>query len=131
MKLHIHFEKVQEPRSWLFRTVHNLAMNHHRAHRKVVSIEQEVEKSEANDLADTEPLPDEYISRMEAIGQTRLCLESLDERSRMLVRLKFEEDLSYREMSQRTGLSISNVGYILHHTLKQMASDLEKTGVSL
>ena len=28
MKLHVEFEKVREPRRWLYRTVHNLALNH-------------------------------------------------------------------------------------------------------
>jgi RNA polymerase sigma-70 factor (ECF subfamily) len=43
--------------------------------------------------------------------------------------LKFDEDLSYKEISERTRLSISNVGYLLHHALKDMAAELKKTGV--
>ncbi|MSU22121.1 MAG: RNA polymerase sigma factor, partial [Pedosphaera sp.] len=30
MRLHAQFEKVREPRRWLYRTVHNLALNHRR-----------------------------------------------------------------------------------------------------
>jgi len=46
-----------------------------------------------------------------------------------LVRLKFEDDLSYKEISARTGLSIGNVGYVLHHALKAIADELAKSGV--
>ncbi len=28
MRLHAQFEQVREPRRWLYRTVHNLALNH-------------------------------------------------------------------------------------------------------
>ncbi|MDA1277711.1 MAG: RNA polymerase sigma factor, partial [Verrucomicrobia bacterium] len=37
MKLHIQFDAVRQPRPWLYRTVHNLALNHWRASQKIVS----------------------------------------------------------------------------------------------
>jgi RNA polymerase sigma-70 factor (ECF subfamily) len=46
-----------------------------------------------------------------------------------LIRLKFHEDLSYQEMSARTGLSAGLVGYTLHHALKAMADELARAGV--
>src|SRR6476646_6547784 len=36
MKLHAQFNEVREPRRWLYRTVHNLALNHQRRARKIV-----------------------------------------------------------------------------------------------
>jgi RNA polymerase sigma factor (sigma-70 family) len=59
----------------------------------------------------------------------RLSLETLDTRSRELVRLKFNEGLSYKEIAERTGLSIGNVGYILHHAVKTIALELARNGV--
>jgi RNA polymerase sigma-70 factor (ECF subfamily) len=53
----------------------------------------------------------------------------LDDRSRELIRLKFTEELSYRDISARTGLTVSNVGYLLHHALKSIASELAATGI--
>src|SRR5436189_4237194 len=47
MKLHAQFSEVREPRRWLFRTVHNLAMNQRRAANKVVPMPQFVEGEEA------------------------------------------------------------------------------------
>ena len=37
MKLHAQFEDVREPERWLYRTVHNLALNHRRNTAKMVS----------------------------------------------------------------------------------------------
>lgn len=130
MKLHAQFDEVREPRRWLYRTVHNLALNHRRAADKIVSLHnpnnpaQEVEA----ELADPQPLPDEQIARWESVGLVRLSLETLDARSRELIRLKFNDGLSYREMSERTGLTIGHVGYLLHYALKAIADELAKTG---
>jgi RNA polymerase sigma-70 factor (ECF subfamily) len=127
LRLHGCFATVQQRRAWLYRTVHNLAMNHIRSGRKVVPLSGET--APRVELSDPAPLPDEYLERMEAIGQARLCLKVLDLRTQALIRLKFEEGLSYQEMGTRLNLSISNVGYLLHHGLKQIAAELKKTGV--
>jgi RNA polymerase sigma factor (sigma-70 family) len=131
MKLHSQFKEVREPRRWLYRTVHNLALNQRRRTAKIVSLNASTgnENENSPDTADPAPLPDEQIIRMEGIGQVRLSLETLDERSRELIRLKFTDELSYRDISARTGISVSNVGYILHHALKTIGDELARTGV--
>ncbi len=131
MKLQVQFKEVREPRRWLYRTVHNLALNHRRKAAKVVTLDVNTRDASAPppDPPDPQPLPDEQIAREEGIGLVRLSLESLDARSRELVRLKFNENLSYKEISGRTGLKTGHVGYLLHHALKTMADELAKNGV--
>ena len=132
MRLYAEFDTVKQPQAWLYRTVHNLALNHLRAQRKLVSLDPPSPRGEgpALDTADPQPLPDEQIARWEVIGLVHLSLETLDDRSRQLVRLKFGEDLSYQEMSTRTGLKIGHVGYLLHHALKSIAAELAKTEIT-
>ena len=132
MKLHAQFEEVHEPRRWLYRTVHNRALNHRRQAGKIVSLTpmNESDGQSTGEAADPQPLPDEEIARWEGIGLVRLSLETLDERSRELIRLKFNEDLSYKEISARTGLTVSHVGYLLHHALKGIADELARKGVA-
>ena len=131
MRLHAQFDEVREPRRWLYRTVHNLALNHRRQAGKIVSLNLPGDDGSppANDTADPLPLPDEQIARWESIGLVRLSLEGLDDRSRELIRLKFNEEMSYKEISARTGLNIGHVGYLLHHALKAVADELTKNGV--
>src|SRR5512143_1900533 len=38
MRLHAQFDEVREPRRWLYRTVHNLALNHRRQAGKIVPL---------------------------------------------------------------------------------------------
>ena len=125
MKLHEQFENVREPKRWLYRTVHNLALNHRREAAKIVPLNPtEPEQPPATEAIDPGLLPDEAMLRWESIGQVRLGLAGLDEQSRNLIQLKFLEGLSYKEISIRTGLGVGNVGYLLHHALKTIASKL-------
>ena len=131
MRLHTHFAEVREPRRWLYRTVHNLALNHRRDSAKILPLQPQHDDADAPvaDTADPQPLPDEQIARLEGIGLVRLSLAALDERGREVVRLKFNDDLSYAQISERTGLKTGHVGYLLHHALKTIAAELAKTGV--
>ena len=46
-----------------------------------------------------------------------------------MVRLKFDDDLSYQQIAERTGLSNGHVGYLLHHALKTLAAELNRAGL--
>ncbi len=132
MKLHAQFQKVLAPQPWLYRTVHNLAVDHQRRAHKIVLVGDPKDDAACPvaEASDSQPLPDEQIARWEGIGLVRLVLETLDERSRELIRLRFNEDLSYKEIAGRTGLTVGHVGYLLHHALKAMAVELEKTEIA-
>jgi RNA polymerase sigma-70 factor (ECF subfamily) len=129
MRLHARFHEVTEPRCWLYRTVHNMALNHQRHAARIVplSAAAEVDASDrAVEPVDPQPLPDEEIARWEGIGLVRLALDSLDERSRQAIQLKFSEELSYQQIAVRLGLTTGHVGYLLHHALKTVAAELSR-----
>jgi len=132
--------EVREPRAWLYRTIHNLAISGHRAASRVVSFdapsansERETGLSPEETLADPAPLPDDEVEHHEAAGLARLVLQRLDQldpRAAVIVRLKFNDSLSYKEIAQRTGLTVGHVGYILHHALKTLAAELARAGLT-
>ena len=107
-------------------------MDHQRRASRLVLLgdPRDGDSSPLADATDAQPLPDEQIARWEGIGLVRLVLETLDDRSRELIRLRFTEELSYKEIADRTGLTTGHVGYLLHHALKSMAVELEKTEVA-
>ncbi|HTB85463.1 MAG TPA: RNA polymerase sigma factor [Candidatus Sulfotelmatobacter sp.] len=133
MKLHAQFGQVEKPRPWLYRIVHNLALNHRRDNKKIVPLEpapnSESDHASVPEPADQSLPPDEQMLRLEGIGLVRISLGALDDRSRELVKLKFNDELSYKQIAERTGLTAGNVGFILHHALKTIAAELAKTGV--
>ena len=136
MRLHAQFSAVREPRRWLYRTAHNLAINHLRQSSRVIPLEpipadpsEDTPPSRLQPQSDPDSLPDAQIIRLEGIGLVHLSLATLDPRSREVVRLKFEEGLSYKEIAEKTGLGTGHVGYLLHHALKALGSELARTGL--
>jgi RNA polymerase sigma-70 factor (ECF subfamily) len=122
LRLHKVWAEVENPRAWLYRSLRNLALNHLRDHP------QEAELTEAT-AHSGDSLPVETLGRNEAVGLVRLLIAELPENDRGLVRLKYHDDLRYEEISKRTGLSVGNVGYRLHHVLKTLAEALRHAGI--
>ena len=75
------------------------------------------------------PDPEQALGKLEAIGTLQLLISELHEDDRALISLKYHDGLKYDQISQRTGLSVGNVGYKLHHALKNLADSLRRLGV--
>ena len=114
---------------WTISQDAELAKVHDRLQRTLGLVREVVANPDDVTAKTSAPLPDEQIIRLEGIGLVRICLAALEPRTRELIRLKFNEELSYQEISARTGLSVGNVGYQLHHALKTIGVELAKTGV--
>ena len=125
LQLHANWDQVENPQAWLFRSVRNRSYNHLRDGRREVSA-GETTMAEAVSEDDT---PEEVLQRLEAAGFLRLLLAELEEADRRLVQLKYFENLRYCEIAEQTEMSIGNVGYRLHHILKQLADKLRHHGI--
>lgn len=53
-------------------------------------------------------------------------VERLSANQREVVRLKFQNGLSYKEISAVTQLSVSNVGYLIHTAVKKLRQELSR-----
>ena len=126
LQLHAKWGAVREPRAWLFRSVRNQAFHYLRKSRRETLESDDDTTRIADSLSET---PDELVARMETVAELRQLVSQLPEKDRRLVQLKYFEDLKYRDISQRTGLTISNVGYRLHQILKKLAANLLPRGV--
>jgi len=122
LRLHAHWDDVTHPKAWLYRSIRNLALNHLRDHKRESG-------EEAPEAADGARGPDSQLARLEAAGAVRLLLAELRDDDRDLLHLKYHENLKYDQISQRTGLSVGNVGYKLHHLLKALGEGLRRLGI--
>ena len=53
-------------------------------------------------------------------------IEELPSRQREVMRLKFQANLSYKEIAETIGISTSNVGFVLHSALKKLREDMKE-----
>lgn len=126
LQLHTHWAEVDSPRAWLFRSVRN------RAYNVIRNLQREtlnVDDSQPQATCGKNDSPEEMLERREALASLRQIVDELDETDRELVKLKYFDELKYCDISQKTGLSIGNVGYRLHHILKEIASKLRPLGI--
>ena len=123
LRLHTHWDEVANPRAWLFRAVHNLALNHLRDRHQQTTLDHHPE------LPAADPDPDHTLGRMETLGTLQLLIAELPAADRQLIHLKYHTKLKYDEISQQTGLSVGNVGYKLHFLLKNLADSLRRLGI--
>ncbi|HEY4989683.1 MAG TPA: sigma-70 family RNA polymerase sigma factor [Opitutaceae bacterium] len=122
LRLHKVWGQVDNPRGWLYRSIRNLALNHLRDSHPETQLDEESASAE-------ESLPRELMGRSEAVGTVRMLLAEMSEDDRNLVRMKYSDDLKYQEISKRTGLSVGNVGFRLHHVLKALLDGLQRAGI--
>jgi len=122
LRLHRIWDQVGNPRGWIYRSIRNLALNHLRDHPRETELAQDCPSPD-------EGLPRDVLGRSEAVGTVRMLLAEMPEDDRNLIRLKYLEDLKYQEISRRTGLSVGNVGFRLHHLLKGLQDALQRAGI--
>ena len=123
LRLHSRYAEIAEPRAWLATVVRRLALDHLRRRKPAAPVDALAE-TPADEPAHR---PDE---RAESLDALRLCLADLPARDRELVRLKFDDGLDYAGIAARTGLSVGNVGYRLHHTIKRLSAAMLRIGHS-
>ncbi len=127
MRLHSLWHEVEAPRPWLFRCVRNLALNYIRDNKRTTPLE--TTSPESSELQITAPNPDVSLGKMEAVGTLQLLISELPEPDKTIVSLKYLSGLCYEEIAHQTNLTVSNVGYKLHHILKSLATSLRHMGI--
>jgi RNA polymerase sigma-70 factor (ECF subfamily) len=107
---------------WLFTVCRNLALDARKKGARMESLNDE-QFPVACDL-------DERHDARQALARIHDTLEKLPANQREVVYLKFQCDLSYKEISEITALSVSNVGFLLHTAVRAIRSHLsaETTG---
>lgn len=71
-------------------------------------------------LDDAAPDPSAAVQSKERHQEVLRFLERLPDNQREVIRLKFQGDLSYKEIAEVTGLSVSNVGFLIHTGIKRL-----------
>ena len=122
MKLHQEWDAVEKPRPWLYRAVRNISLNMLRKDKREFL-------SDSTDLGEAEDRPDDQVGRVEAVVVMEQLMAEMGKNDRELVRLKFDEEMSYSAISEKLEIGVGNVGYRLHHVLKVLAEGLRRKGI--
>ena len=105
---------------WLFTVCRRLIIDHQRKHHRIVPMNTAAALSFDQTIDESVSSPAAVLEEKEDTLRLRGLLKSLPDRQRELVRLKFEAGLTYRDIAAATGLTVSNVGTLLHHAVQTL-----------
>ena len=112
-------EKVKESlKAWLFTVCRNRCFDVIRKEKRMINVEDD----QLTVIRDVEDDPSRAAERADEHSNVIKFLDRLPQNQREVIRLKFEGDMSYKEISQTTQLSVSNVGFLIHAGIKRLRS---------
>ena len=101
---------------WLFTVCRNRALDVRRKESRMSPLTNEqMAHCESRDSA-----PSASLELRETMSQVLRVLDTIPDNQQEVIRLKFQDGFSYREISGVTGLSVSNVGFLIHTGLKSI-----------
>ena len=123
-------EKVRKKvKSWLFTVCRNHCYDLIKRNRRTSNLGED----EISYIASNDDNPFQVISFFEGreeinekINILYSLIEELPSRQREVMRLKFQANLSYKEIAETIGISTSNVGFVMHSALKKLREDMKE-----
>lgn len=102
--------------AWLFHVCRNRAFDLRRKESRVESIQPDIPAHVVADPVD----PSMLAQRREHANQVLSVLGTLPESQQEVVYLRFADGLSYKQIAEVTGHSVSHVGVMLHTAVKKV-----------
>lgn len=109
-------------KAWLFTVCRNRALDVLRKDHRLDWGNDEAIGSAAS----FDPGPSEHADSQELYFRIWELVEKLRPNQREVIRLKFMHDCSYQEIAEVTGLSVGNVGFIMHMAIKKLRELLNR-----
>ncbi len=110
--------------AWLYRTCRNQAIDFIRREGRMRNIYGGTDVASVEDRA--AEIPDNNLAHGEQIAQLRIQIKCLPVPQQEVLRLRMHDGLSYKQIADITGLSISNVGYHLHQAIMRLRELLKQ-----
>lgn len=101
---------------WLFTVCRNRALDVHRKESRMTPASTTLPTVAPSDG----PAPDAALEQHETMGRVLKFMAALPANQQEVLRLKFQEGLSYKEISGITQLTVSHVGVLIHNGLKTL-----------
>jgi len=105
--------------AWLFTVTRNLCLDAKKRDRRrdsELNVHEEIEAQQESSL--------EKMEKQEAENQILQKLKKLSDSQQEVMRLKFQEGFSYKQISEITGHSVSYVGVLIHEGMTILRGEI-------
>ncbi|MBL7221107.1 MAG: sigma-70 family RNA polymerase sigma factor [Phycisphaerae bacterium] len=110
---------------WLFAVCRNGAVDVLRKEKRMIGLSDEFQK--------TQPAPGSgpqaIAEKLEAAGQVKVAVSQLPENQQEVLRLKFQNGFTYKQIARITGLSVSGVGFHIHTAMQALRRKFKVAGL--
>jgi RNA polymerase sigma-70 factor (ECF subfamily) len=115
---------VHSCHNWLLRVTRNIGVSRIRKEARLRKHTEALRERTRLQAAEKAPSASRILEAEELRATVRSEINRLNPRYREVLLLKVQEEKSYREIAEITGLTVTNVGYLLHQAMKQLSSRL-------
>ena len=124
MRLHTQDQAAIEGHlsQWLFTVCRNCALKSLKKESRYISVENE--EFDHHRVESVSPL--QAMARRETVERLMEHVKALPKNKQEVVRLRFHGNHSYQQISEITGLSVGNVGFILNAAMHHLRDKMER-----
>jgi len=120
-----HFGIDDNVAQWLFAVCRNRAVDVLRKEKPMTGLSDEIKKTHA--VAGSGPQA--IAEKLEAAGQVKVAVAQLPENQQEVLRLKFQNGFTYKQIARITGLSVSGVGFHIHTAMQTLRRKFKVAGL--
>ena len=122
LKLYRHKSSLEEDHlaPWLYTVCRNGALDVRRKEKRMTGLD-----GARLQQVPIKPSFPAALEQNEQMAEVMNILDTLPANQQEVIRLKFQGDLSYREISRIANLSVSNVGFLIHTGLKTIRETIQ------
>jgi len=107
-------------KAWLYKVCRNRSLEVLRKENRMM----ELTDSTLIKTTSATPSPSIQAEQKDEVAMAMSLVDTLSEKQQEVIRLKFQHQLSYKEISDVAGITVTNVGFQLHAALKQLRSQM-------
>ena len=112
-------------RAWLYRTARNLFIDQFRRQKRTRKVKDVIKSDILPDISQQKSSqPHHALEQEESFGEVFDAVDLLPDRQREVILLKFQQGLSYEEISQITGDTKTTIGWLLHEAITKLRKSL-------
>jgi RNA polymerase sigma-70 factor (ECF subfamily) len=120
---------VHSCHNWLLKVARNIGITRIRRDSRARRHAEEFGRRAALEAAGKTEGVSGTLETEELREKVRAEIDALTPQYREVLLLKVQEDKSYREIAEITGLTVTNVGYRLHRAMKELTARLDHSGL--
>ena len=110
---------------WIFKIASNETVSYYRKPEKYKSSIELTEALLDEDYESAQSTEAEFLDTMSLYKELHRSMRQLNQKEQQIIDLYYFENMSYKDIAESTGIKESNVGVILHRSVKKLQTQLQ------